>query len=72
MAVMRKTPVSDFMTQGAKIREDGRLMRDMYLMEAKKPSESRGDWDLMKIVATIPGEKAYRAIAESECPLIQK
>ncbi|WP_375457881.1 ABC transporter substrate-binding protein [uncultured Enterovirga sp.] len=72
MEVMRKTPVDDFMTKGAKIREDGRLMRDMYLMEAKKPSESKAPWDLMKVVATIPGEQAYRSLAETECPLVKK
>ena len=69
---MKATPVNDFMTRNARIREDGRLIRDMYLMEAKKPSESTGEWDLMKVVATIPGDKAYRSLAESECPLIKR
>lgn len=72
LAAMRKLPVNDFMTKDGKIREDGRLMRDMYLMEAKKPAESKGEWDLMRVVATIPAAEAYRSLAESECPLVKK
>ncbi|WP_238193311.1 ABC transporter substrate-binding protein [Methylobacterium frigidaeris] len=72
LAAMRRMPVNDFMTKNATIREDGRLMRDMYLLEAKKPSESKGEWDLMKVVATIPAEQAYRPLAQSECPLVKK
>jgi branched-chain amino acid transport system substrate-binding protein len=69
---MKKIPVNDFMTRNGTIRDDGRMMRDMYLLEAKKPSESQSEWDLMKIVATIPAEQAFRPLSESECPLIKK
>lgn len=72
LAAMRKMPVNDFMTRNAVIREDGRLMRDMYLLEAKKPEESKGEWDLMKVVATIPAEQAFRPLSDSECPLVKK
>jgi branched-chain amino acid transport system substrate-binding protein len=41
----------------------------MYLLQAKKPSESKGEWDLMKVVATIPADEAFRSLSESECPL---
>jgi branched-chain amino acid transport system substrate-binding protein len=44
----------------------------MYLLQAKKPSESKGEWDLMNVVATIPANEAYRRLSESECPLIKK
>lgn len=44
------------MTKGGTIRDDGRLMRDMYLLQGKKPSEPKGEWDLMNVVATIPGK----------------
>ncbi|MDO9441555.1 MAG: ABC transporter permease, partial [Beijerinckiaceae bacterium] len=54
------------------IRDDGRMMRDMYLLQAKKPSESKGEWDLMNVAATIPAEVAYRPLADSECPLVKK
>ena len=43
------------MTKNGRIREDGRVIRDMYLMQAKGPEESKSEWDLAKIVATIPG-----------------
>ncbi len=69
MAKMRDTSVNDFMTHDAKLRIDGRLVRDMYLLQAKTPAESKGEWDLAKVVATIPGDQAYRPLAEGGCPL---
>ncbi|MBJ7407324.1 MAG: ABC transporter substrate-binding protein [Bradyrhizobium sp.] len=72
VAAMKKLPVEDFMTKHGSIRDDGRMMRDMYLLQAKKPSESKSEWDLMKVVATIPADEAYRPLSESECPLIKK
>jgi branched-chain amino acid transport system substrate-binding protein len=67
---MRALPVDDFMTHGARLREDGRLMRDMYVFEAKAPGESKGPWDLFKTVRRIPAEQAFRPASESECPLL--
>jgi branched-chain amino acid transport system substrate-binding protein len=72
MTQMRSIPVNDFMTKNGSIREDGRMMRDMYLLQAKKPSESKGEWDLMNVIATIPADQAFRPLSESECPLIKK
>ncbi|MBR0840392.1 ABC transporter substrate-binding protein [Bradyrhizobium liaoningense] len=72
IAEMKKMPVNDFMTKNGTIREDGRMIRDMYLLQAKKPSESKGSWDLMKVVATIPADDAFRPLSESECPLVKK
>ena len=72
VAAMKKMPVNDFMTKNGSIREDGRMMRDMYLLQAKKPDESKGPWDLMKVVATIPADEAFRSLTESECPLVKK
>ena len=69
---MKATPVNDFMTKSGKIREDGTLVRDMYLFEVKKPEESRGPWDYYKQLATIPADQAYRPLSESECPLVKK
>jgi branched-chain amino acid transport system substrate-binding protein len=69
MSKMRETPVNDFMTNNGKIRPDGRLVRDMYLMQAKSPSESKGPWDYMKVVATIPGNEVFRPMSEGGCPL---
>jgi branched-chain amino acid transport system substrate-binding protein len=64
--------LNDFMTRNGRIREDGRVIRDMYLMQVKTPDESKGEWDLAKIVATIPGEQASRPLAEGGCPLVKK
>lgn len=72
MAQMRATPIEDFMTHGARLREDGRVMRDLYLLQVKTPAESRGEWDLAKVVATIPSDQAFRPLSESECPLVRR
>lgn len=72
MAKMKELPINDFMTRNGRIREDGRVIRDMYLMQVKTPDESKGDWDLAKIVATIPGDQAFRPLSEGGCPLVKK
>ena len=72
MARMRETPIDDFMTRSGRIREDGRVIRDMYLMRAKRPEESRGEWDLLEVIRTIPGDQAFRPLAESECPSVRR
>jgi branched-chain amino acid transport system substrate-binding protein len=64
---MKTTPVNDFMTKNGKIREDGTLVRDMYLYEVKNPSESRGPWDYYKQIAVLPGELAFKPLAPNEC-----
>jgi len=68
---MKATPVNDFMTKNGKIREDGRLVRDMYLFEVKAPSESKGSWDYYKQIAVIPGEEAFKLPGPNECPLVK-
>ena len=70
MATMRATPINDFMTRNGRIREDGRVIRDLYLLQAKTQAESHGEWDLAKFIATIPGEQAFRPLSESECPMV--
>jgi branched-chain amino acid transport system substrate-binding protein len=72
MSMMRKTPINDFMTKNGVLREDGRVVRDMYLAQVKSPKESKYPWDYMSIVATIPGNDAFRPLSESECPLVKK
>ena len=67
---MKETPVDDFMTKHGVIRADGRLVRDMYLFQVKAPAESRGGFDYYKLVATIPGEKAFRPLGEGGCKLV--
>jgi len=68
---MKATPVNDFMTKNGKIREDGRLVRDMYLFEVKAPAESKGPWDYYKQIAVISGEDAFKLPGPNECPLVK-
>lgn len=72
LAQMRETPVNDFFAKGGKIRADGRMVHDMYLAEVKSPAESKGEWDLMKIRQTIPGDEAFQPLSASTCPLVTK
>ena len=64
---MKATPINDFMTKNGKIRDDGTLVRDMYLFEVKSPSESRGLWDYCKEIAVPPGEQAFKPLGPNEC-----
>jgi branched-chain amino acid transport system substrate-binding protein len=68
---MRKLPVDDFMTDHARIREDGQVMRKMYLVQVKSPAESHEPWDYEKVIATIPPEEAWRPLAEGGCDLVK-
>ncbi|MFL1461767.1 ABC transporter substrate-binding protein [Roseococcus sp. DSY-14] len=70
-ARMRELPVNDMFTRNGHVRPDGRHVHDMYLVEAKRPEESRGEWDLYRIIATIPAEQAFRPLAEGGCPLVR-
>jgi branched-chain amino acid transport system substrate-binding protein len=72
MAQMRATPIHDFFTKNGKIRIDGRMVHDMYLFEVKKPEESKGEWDLYKLLATVPGDEAFRPLDKGNCPLVGK
>ncbi|MGV2979522.1 ABC transporter substrate-binding protein [Camelimonas sp. ID_303_24] len=72
MKKMRETPVNDFFATNGKIREDGRMVHDMYLAEVKSPSGSKGPWDYYKILQTIPGDEAFQPLSESRCPLVKK
>jgi len=70
MAKMRETPVNDFYVKNGRLRADGRLVHDMYFAQVKRPPESKGAWDYYKILATIPGDQAFRPLAEGGCPLV--
>lgn len=72
MQKMRELPINDVFYKNGKIREDGRMVHDMYLFEVKKPEESRAAWDYYKLLATIPADQAFQPLALSRCPLIKK
>jgi len=67
---MKAMPTDDPLFGKGTIREDGRKMHPMYLMQVKSPSESKGDWDYFKIVAKIDADKAFRPLADGGCPLV--
>jgi branched-chain amino acid transport system substrate-binding protein len=54
------------------VREDGRMVHNMLLVQVKKPSESKQPWDYYNVLATVPGEQAFQSLAQSECPLVKK
>ncbi len=72
IAKMRELPIEDDVVRNAKLREDGRMVHDFYVFQVKKPAESKGEWDLYDLVATIPGDQAFRPLAQSACPAIKK
>eukprot|EP00746_Dinoflagellata_sp_MGD_P070126 gnl/MRDRNA2_/MRDRNA2_286943_c0_seq1.p1 gnl/MRDRNA2_/MRDRNA2_286943_c0~~gnl/MRDRNA2_/MRDRNA2_286943_c0_seq1.p1 ORF type:complete len:122 (+),score=13.90 gnl/MRDRNA2_/MRDRNA2_286943_c0_seq1:3-368(+) len=67
---MMDTPINDMFAKNGKIRVDGRMVHDMYLAEVKTPAESKNEWDLYKILRTIPAEESYRPLSESKCKLV--
>ena len=67
---MKATPVNDFFAKNGTIREDGRMVHDMYLAEVKTPDESEGRWDYLKILRTIPADQAFLPLSESQCSLV--
>jgi branched-chain amino acid transport system substrate-binding protein len=72
IAKMKEMPTDDPLFGKGTIRQDGRKIHPMYLVEVKKPSESKYPWDYYKIRATIPAEQAFRPIDQGDCPLVKK
>ena len=70
MAKMRELPVNDFFARNGHLRQDGRLVHDMYFAQVKTPAESTKPWDYYKILGTIPGDQAFRPMSEGGCPLV--
>ena len=72
MGRMRSTPINDFFAKNGRIREDGRMVHDMLLVEVKKPSESKSPWDYYHVKSVIPGEQAFLPLSNSVCPLVKR
>jgi branched-chain amino acid transport system substrate-binding protein len=70
MAKMRELPVNDFYVTNGHVRADGRLVHDMYFAQVKTPAESTGPWDYYKMLGVIPGDQAFRPLADGGCPLV--
>lgn len=71
-AKMRETPIEDFFARHGTLREDGLMVHDLYLMQVKKPEESKYPWDYYKILTTIPGDQAFPRLEDEACPLLRK
>jgi branched-chain amino acid transport system substrate-binding protein len=69
---MKKMPTDDSLFGKGTVRADGRKIHPAYLVEVKKPAESKGPWDLYKIRATIPADQAFRPMDQGDCPLVKK
>jgi branched-chain amino acid transport system substrate-binding protein len=72
MAQIKKTPVDDFFAKNGRVRDDGRMVHEMYLFQVKTPAESAGPWDYYKLIAAIPGDEAFQPLSASRCPLIKE
>ena len=69
-AIRDASPIDDPLFGKTTVRVDGRAIHDMYLVEVKKPEESKKPYDYYKLVATIPAERAFRPLADGGCPLV--
>ena len=72
VAAMKSIPIDDPLTGKGEIREDGRAIHPMYLLQVKAPAESKSEWDVFKVTGTIPADKAFRPLADGRCPLVGK
>ena len=72
MKWMKSNKINDFFAKNGYVREDGRMVHDMFLMQVKTPEQSKGEWDLYNIIATLPGEEVYKPFGESACKFIKK
>lgn len=72
MTKMKATPINDMFASNGRIREDGRMVHDMYLAQVKAPNESNSPWDYFKIKGVIPAEQAFQPLSRSTCPLVKK
>jgi branched-chain amino acid transport system substrate-binding protein len=70
LAKMRETPVQDAFTPSGRLRLDGRMVHDVYLVQIKSPAESKGEWDFLKLVARIPGDQVFRPLSDGACPAL--
>ena len=72
VASMKAAPINDMFATNGKIREDGRMVHDMYLVQVKAPADVKQPWDYYKVLRTVKGDEAFRSLSESDCPLIKK
>ena len=69
---LKKMKINDVFSQNGYVREDGRMVHDMFLVQVKSPKESKGPWDYYKVLDTVAGETAFQPLAKSSCYLVKK
>jgi branched-chain amino acid transport system substrate-binding protein len=69
---MKQDPIVDALGDGGKIRQDGRVLRDLHYVQIKSPAESKYPWDYYKVLRDIPADEIYRPLNEGGCPFVQK
>lgn len=72
MKQLKAMTINDMFAKNGKVRADGRMVHDMYLMQVKKPAESKYPWDYYHVKAVIPAAEAFQPLAQSRCPLVKK
>ena len=68
---MRAMPVNDAYAENGRLREDGQMLHDLYVVRVKKPAESKAKGDYFTIAETVPGEQAFQTAAQSACRLLK-
>ena len=71
MQSLKSLTISDVFAKGGHVRQDGRMMFDRYLTRVKTPEQSKGEWDMLEVVRTIPGSTGFRPLADSECAFVK-
>lgn len=71
MKAIKSMPIQDAFAKNGKVRDDGKMIHDMYLVRVKTPKESQAAWDYYTVLETVPGEQAFHSAAESKCPLLK-
>lgn len=72
IAKMREIPIADDVVRNATLRVDGRMVHDFYVFQVKTPAASTGEWDYYDLLATIPGDQAFRPLSQSTCPALKR
>jgi branched-chain amino acid transport system substrate-binding protein len=72
MKNFRATPINDMFVKDGRVREDGRMLKEVYVFQVKDPSESKYPWDYYKLISVIPPDQATMPLSKSRCPLVNK
>lgn len=72
MKQLKSTPINDMFARNGKIRADGRMVHDLYLVQVRSSAKMKGKWDYYDVKETVPGDEAFQSLETSRCKLITK